>query len=68
MQIKVKAEGISEIMPTKKQTGYIRKFLVEANGKKEVITVYAEKEDTLKGDGLHDRTIVPGDFFFSVKP
>lgn len=66
MNIKVKAEPLGEIMNTKKG-GYIRKFLVEQNGKKEVITVYSDNADTLKNEGVHDRVLVPGDFFFSPK-
>lgn len=64
MLVKCKCEGLGDVQSTKKG-GYVRKFLVEQAGKKEVVTQYCKDKAPLAVDGVHDRVFVTGDFFFS---
>lgn len=63
---KVKAEGMGRVNQTKKG-GFIRKFLVNLpDGKKDVITVYAQESGPLDFSGVCE-ICVRNDFFFAVE-
>jgi len=48
-----------------KKGGFIRKFLVSlADGKREVINVYADSAEKLSGDAPRKMTVRPGDLVF----
>lgn len=63
---KLKAEPLGPVQPTKKGD-HIRKFLVLcADGSKEVLTVWAKKDDFAKisREGVQEITVRPGDMVF----